>query len=808
MNRYLCIHGHFYQPPRENPWLEVVEVQDSAYPFHDWNQRVSDECYAPNSASRILDSEKNIVDIVNNYARMSFNFGPTLLSWLEKNEPEVYRAIIEADKESQQRFSGHGSAIAQAYNHFIMPLADSRDRRTQVVWGIKDFKYRFQREPEGMWLPETAVDLETLDIMAEQGIKLTILAPTQAKRVRRIGDKGWEIIRDGKIDPKLPYLCQLPSGRMIVIFFFDKPISKDIAFGDLLESGELLARRLTEAFTEKQTKAQLVHVASDGESYGHHHRFGDMALAYCLHEIESKKLAALTVYGEYLEKFPPEYEVEIVENSSWSCAHGIERWKSNCGCSTGRNPGWTQEWRAPLREAMDWLRSKLITLYEEKMGRYLKDPWKAREDYIEVMLDRSEEKVESLFSKHTSRQLSPAKKIEAIKLLEIERNAMLMYTSCGWFFDEITRLEPVQVMQYAARAMQLAREVGERDFEPDYIRILEKAPSNVPGFENGADVYQKLVKPAVLDLLRIGVHYAVSSLFESYPEVIKIGSYTATSEIYDLKESAGQRLAVGKARLHSDIIGEEDFLSFAVLYLGDHNLIGGVRQFMSDESFSEMLGEIKKAFTKNDIPELVRLMDKHFGTHSYSLWHLFREEKRKVLNQILDSKLKSIEASFRQIYERNYAIMQGMKENQIPLPKAFLTTAEFILHTDFRRLMEEEVLDLERLKKLIAEFKQWAINPDKTFLGFVATQRIDTLLEELSRNPEDLALWETINHFLLVLRDFPLELNLWKSQNIYFALCKKHQAGIQERDKQRDPLAIRLLEEMNNLGSQLKVKCG
>ena len=290
MNKFVCIHGHFYQPPRENPWLDEVEVQDSAFPYHDWNERVTAESYARNADARILDDSQRIVDIVNNYSKISFNFGPTLLSWMEKKDPEIYRSIVEADRLSQKNFSGHGSAIAQVYNHMIMPLANSRDKRTQVIWGIKDFEFRFKRKPEGMWLAETAVDLETLDIMAEQGIKFTVLAPHQAK---------------GRVDPHVPYRCHLPSGRKICIFFYDGPIALGVAFEGLLNNGEQFARRLTNDFSSSDPNAQLVHVATDGETYGHHHKFGDMALAYCLHYIEEHQLAQLTVYGEFLEKFPP-----------------------------------------------------------------------------------------------------------------------------------------------------------------------------------------------------------------------------------------------------------------------------------------------------------------------------------------------------------------------------------------------------------------------------------------------------------------------------------------------------------------------
>lgn len=359
MERYLCIHCHFYQPPRENPWLEAVEIQDSAYPYHDWNERITAECYAPNSAARILDGEGHIIKIANNYSRISFNFGPTLLSWMEDNSPHTYAHILEADQEGQRLFSGHGPALAQAYNHMILPLATRRDKHTQVLWGIRDFERRFRRFPEGMWLPETAVDLETLEVLADLGIAFTILAPHQAHQVRKLNSQRWRNVEGAKIDPTRAYVAHLPSGRSIALFFYDGPISRAVAFEHLLSNGEHFAQRLVSGFSDARRWPQLMHIATDGETYGHHHPHGDMALAYALDYIESRQLARITNYGEYLANHPPTHEVEIISNTSWSCMHGVERWRGDCGCNSGMKPGWTQHWRAPLRQALDWLRDEV-----------------------------------------------------------------------------------------------------------------------------------------------------------------------------------------------------------------------------------------------------------------------------------------------------------------------------------------------------------------------------------------------------------------------------------------------------------------
>jgi len=736
--------------------------------------------------------------------------------------PQVYEELLEADQESQKNFSGHGSALAQVYNHMIMPLANSRDKRTQVIWGLKDFEYRFKRRPEGMWLSETAVDLETLDIMSEQGIKFAILAPLQAKQVRKINDKKWIDVSNEKIDPKMPYLCQLPSGGTINLFFYDGPISKDIAFGKLLNNGELFAKRLQNAFSQDRNSSQLVHIATDGESYGHYHRFGDMALAYALHYIESNNLARITNYGEYLELQPPEYEVEIFENSSWSCIHGVERWKSNCGCSTGMHPEWNQAWRAPLREAMDWLRNTLTPLYENELSAYVKDAWQIRNNYIEVMLDRSPQNVEQFFNHNAHRELSPEEKVVVLKLLEIQRQAMLMYTSCGWFFDDISGIETVQVMQHACRAMQLAEEITSTSLDQDYIKILERAPTNLAELKTGAEVYEIFVKPSIVDLLRFAAHFAVSSLFEDYPEIIKLLSYTAKSKIYDKEDLGMQRLCIGKARIHSDISWEENMVSYAVLHFGDHNLIGGVRKHMGDEPFSTMRQEIKNNFLKSDIAKVIRLMDKHFGTHNYSLWDLFRDEKRKILNQILEPTLKEIEDSYRRIYEYHLPIMQVMKEKRIPLPKTLAATVEFVVNLDLQKELEREELDIERLQDLVEETKKWALQLDKTTLGFLASQKINKLMERLSeiigdisplktseavlRILEYVSLLETIEAVFRTLDELHLELDLWRAQNIYFAISKHFHSEMQKRAEKENQTAQKWVELFDKLGNYLNIK--
>jgi alpha-amylase/alpha-mannosidase (GH57 family) len=358
----------------------------------------------------------------------------------------------------------------------ILPLAPRRDKETQVAWGIADFRHRFGRDPEGLWLPETAVDTETLEVLAAHRIAFTVLAPHQAARVRSLRGDTWIDARGGRIDPRRPYLCLLPSGAVITLFFYDGPIARAVAFEGLLNSGEAFARRLLAAFADSP-EPQLVHIATDGESYGHHHRFGDMALAYALRVIEERGHARLTNYGEYLAHHTPEHQVELAEPTSWSCTHGVERWRSNCGCNTGHH-GWTQEWRQPLREAMDWLRDALAPGFEREAGRDLRDPWAARDAYIDVILRREPEVVEAFFAAHGRAGLTVEDRPRAIRLLEMQRHALLMYTSCGWFFDELSGIETVQIIKYAARALQLAAEFG-APLEEEFVRRLSRAKSNL-----------------------------------------------------------------------------------------------------------------------------------------------------------------------------------------------------------------------------------------------------------------------------------------------------------------------------------------
>jgi len=772
MNRYLCIHGHFYQPPRENPWLEEVELQDDAHPYHDWNEKVTAECYRRNAASRILAPDKRIINIVNNFTHISFDVGPTLLSWLQRHAGDVYDSILQADKESLRRFPGHGAAMAQAYNHTIMPLANSKDKRTETIWGIRDFEFRFGRPPEGMWLPETAVDTETLEIYAEHGILFTILAPHQAKRIRRIGESTWRDVRAEDMDTTQPYLCKLPSGKTISLFFYNAAAAGEVISGRVLQNGEVFARRLCDIFRYVGDLPQLAHIATDGETYGHHFHFTDMALAYCLHFIQANSLAALTAYGEYLARFPPQHEVEIRENTSWSCPHGVERWRSNCGCHYGRYPAGKQQWRQPLRQAMDWLRDQLIPQYEQKMGELAADPWKLRDDYIQVINDRSAENIQRFISAATDGQLAYDRKVRFLKLLEMQRHALLMYTSCGWFFDDIAGTEAIQVLQYAARAIQLAKECGGPDLEGGFKQILEQAPANAFGIHNGREVYDLFVKPANVDLNRVGAHVAVSSLFREYPEEIDVFCYTAKIDEYKRTRGGIQSLILGRATIKSKIVLETHPIDFAVFHFGDHNLIGAVNARLTDEAFEAAYSRLRQAFSKGNTTEIVRLMNVSFNGNSYSIVHLFKDQQRRILYRLLRPAWDEIEASFRQTYQHHYAVMQMMRGMGIPLPKVLAVPVEYLLNEDLRKTIGHRDANLQKIRDVADQIKQFGLQLDQSVLSFEAGQRIARLMRELETSPEDMHALVEAKQTCEALLGITKDVDLQSAQNILFSISK------------------------------------
>jgi alpha-amylase/alpha-mannosidase (GH57 family) len=802
--RFVCVHGHFYQPPRENPWLETVEAQDSAAPYHDWNDRITAECYAPNGASRITNKQDEIIRIMNNYARISFNFGPTLLSWLQDKAPRTYRMILDADKFSANRYSGHGSAIAQVYNHIIMPLASRRDALTQIRWGISDFKHRFGQKPEGMWLAETAVNRSVLDLMAQEGIKFTILAPVQCARVRRLttaADQAttpvtnpetpeipWSPTANANVDPTHPYLVRLDEGRSIAVFFYDGPNSRAIAFEGLLNSGEVFANRLLSGFHPTSPgdpePAQLSHVATDGESYGHHHKHGEMALSYAMHTIEEGPYANLTNYGEFLEKFPPKWEAEVAEDTSWSCAHGIERWRSNCGCNGGK-AGWNQEWRAPLRESLDFLRDTTAPLAEELSKNIFKDLWVARDAYIHVVLDRTPASIIRFFADHTVRTLTETERVTALELMELERHTQLMYTSCGWFFDEISGIETVQIIAYAGRVLQLAAKLFGAPgaaLEARFLEILARAKSNVPEIGDGAEVYRRYVTGMRIGLEQVGAHYAISSIFRSYPEHGELFCFDVHRESQEVFNSGRGRVSLGRALIYSRITEEAEELCFAVLHLGDQNLSAAVKPYNSAnpaevEAFAGFSTEISTAIRRANLPEVIRLIDRFFGGTAYSLTSLFADEQHRILSTILNQTLSEMEDSLRKIYEDHASLLHFLTESGMTAPPALATAARFAINASLRRAIEAEAFEPSEIEALLARAESDQIPLDTPLLGYTTGQRMKRAMIRLEASAAgDPTASDALPTAIVVaeaIHKMPFEVNIWQAQNIWNDLLRR-----------------------------------
>jgi hypothetical protein len=687
----------------------------------------------------------------------------------------------------------------------IMPLANCRDKITQVKWGLRDFEYRFGRLPEGMWLPETAVDTETLDVLASNGIKFTILAPRQAKRIRKRGSRSWQDVSGNRVDPSRAYLVQLPSKKTITVFFYDGPISQGVAFERLLDNGQRFADRLLSGFSDARQWDQLVHIATDGESYGHHHRFGEMALSYALHHIESNKLAQLTNYGEFLERHPADTFAEIVNNSSWSCVHGVERWRSNCGCNSGGHGNWTQEWRAPLRAALDWLRDELSPLYEQKAGPLLKDVWAARDEYIQVVLNRSEENVRNFLDTHATHPLNAQEQIEALKLLEIQRHAMLMYTSCGWFFDELSGLETVQVIQYAGRAIKLARDFGATEIESAFTERLAAAKSNIPEHLDGKRIYEKSVKPAAVSTDEVAAHYAISSLFESYGDRTRIYCFDVQREDYTLEAEGKQKLAVGRAKLSSEITKETASLGFGVLHLGDHNIACGVRPFENLEHYENLKKTLVESFTRADTTGALSALTDAFSGHTFSLRNLFKDEQRKIVDLILNDSLASVGAAYRSIYENQAPLIRFLNEMGIPVPAPFQPAAEMAINGQLKQALEKSEPDFSSVQSYLKEAAANKIALDVPGLEYTIRKTVEREAAAFASEPMNGEKVQKLRKLLEFVSTLPFPVLLWEAQNICYGPLIKTMSDLREQAQTDNGTSKNIFDELAQLSEKLKI---
>lgn len=814
----VTVHGHFYQPPRENPYLDAIERQGSAHPFHDWNERIDKECYRPNAFARILNDRGEVTGIVNNYEYLSFNIGPTLMSWLERYDMEVYQRILEADRKSCQRLNGHGNAIAQVYNHIIMPLANERDKHTQIRWGVADFRSRFDRDPEGMWLAETAVDYATLEVLVAEGIRFIVLAPSQAERCRPLGtpensDPEWHEVGGGQIDPTRPYRCYLkPELRLAVsnqlsplsshnvsrgnghnseattntpyidIFFYDGPISRDMGFNDVLSNSYHLAGRLGQAVRGDHRKSQLISVATDGETFGHHKHSTEKCLAYAFTEEFPRRGWTVTNFAHYLSQNPSDWEVELKPVTAWSCSHGVDRWQDDCGCGGGG--GWHLQWRRPLRDTLNWLRDRLIPIYEEAGRKLFCDPWKARDEYIDVIRDRSAANVDSFLERHQVRELDAAEQIDALRLLEMQRHALLMFTSCGWFFEEISRPEGVQILRYAARAVELAWEVAGVQLEQDFIDRLDLAPSNVESFKTGAEVYRQLVTTAKISLREVAAHYAISSLFAKYPREERVYCYQAQQQDFQLQRMGSMTLAVGQLQLTSEITRETELFVFAAFHLGGWDFHCCIQPFGSDRSYTmlkeRLFGVLQEASAAHAILEMVRL----FGDQSFSLRDLFAEERHRIVRLLSQENLTRLDQLYTQVYRENYGVMMAFHRDDLPVPMELQVAAEVALGhrclTAAKALEQETgnsdslLADIEAIATEASNLRSQLKVPEvKQILEKVVWRELDAMLQAGSgvdeRSPVKLeADIRTIERLIAVGDRLHLNLCLDRSQELYF----------------------------------------
>ena len=724
----MIIHGHFYQPPRENPYLNAIERQESAAPFHDWNARIHHECYRPNAFSRIERHDGKIVKIVNNYEYMSFNMGPTLLSWMEYHDRDTYQAILDADKRSADRLNGHGNAIAQVYNHIIMPLANWRDKITQIRWGKADFKSRFGREPEGMWLAETAVDYETLEALAIEGIKFIILAPSQARRCRPIATAdnphpAWQDVSGAQIDPNRAYRCYLrrqesPSvtderhslskdlelsqfhlppdtDAYIDVFFYDGPISRDMGFGDLLGSSHNFAKRLSQAVKHDHRQHQLVSVATDGETFGHHKHFTEKTLSYAFVEEFPKRGWTVTNYAHYLSLFPPTWEVSLKSVTAWSCAHGVDRWQGGCGCG-GEGSKYQQLWRRPLRDSLNWLRDRLATIYVDIGRKYFNDPWEARDRYIEVLqhsLRNDDGQLEAALDRFFEQQsgnriTNSSQRVDALRLLEMQRHALLMFTSCGWFFEELSRPETVQILRYAARAIELAADVAGVLLEDEFIQRMAKAPSNLIEFKDGAGVYREQVVTNRISLAQVAAQYALSSTLGDYGRSQQIYCYQIQQQDYQLQRIGSMSLAIGQIYLTSRITQETVSYIFAVLHLGGDDFHCCIQPFTGRREYEEIKATLFKTLKQANTAAVILAMASNFSGEQFGLHHLFAEERHRILRILADETLTRLDQLYEQVYRDNYGILISFRRDDLPVPPELQVAADIVLNNRLTEALE------------------------------------------------------------------------------------------------------------------------
>ena len=692
---YLTIHGHFYQPPRENPWTNLIEIQESAYPDHDWNDRIAKQCYDTNGASRILNADGKIEEIVNNYEYMSFNFGPTLMSWIKEFRPKTYQRIIDGDKNSAKRLNGHGNAIAQVYNHMIMPLASEEDRITQIKWGIRDFESHFGRKPEGMWLAETAINMDTIVDMIQEGIKFTILAPTQAASIRHFENKEWDSVEFNNIDTTKPYRIYPKDGEgkklcdgYLDVFFYNGALSTAVGFEHLLRDSNTYIGKILSAHNPGGKDAQLISIGTDGESYGHHEPFGDMCAAYMFKRLSPQHNIKVVNYAYFLEENPPEYEVRLknahFEGTAWSCAHGVGRWYRDCGCATGSPPSWNQKWRKPLRDSLELLKETVDEIFLKETPKYTDtDPWELRNEYVDVLTAADGEQTQDFLSQHLKADSNIARDGSMLlQLLEMQKYSMFSYTSCGWFFNDISGIEPIQNMKYAWIAIELSQNFPNPVNVEKFLSILDGAVSNIDK-RTGKQLFVEYAIPDMNATHRL----IADALFRQFNHCAnfctKVGVYDIT-----VKPQKFGKLNMFSVKLFNNFTWVEEI--YQVLALKNEFLDDYLIVLPAEFSLSDLEKEDLDGLDKEDFEE------KYPDCYFLTLKDLFPDALVGLSEELTKKSFNAICTEFQEFPEKHGMLTELLYQKQVPLPD--------YIATPLKMSITAEVYDL--LKKALVEYDE------------------------------------------------------------------------------------------------------
>ena len=795
---YVIFHGHFYQPPRESPYTDEIDIQESAYPFENWNERIANECYIPNTFARIIDSYGYIIKIINNLEYMSFNFGPTLLKWIKLYKPELYQKIIEADRLSLEHYEGCGNAIAQVYNHIIMPLSDENDKKLQVYWGIKDFYYHFKRYPKGMWISETAVDINTLEILAYYNIKFTILGQHQIKRIKKINSNEWE----NNFIPRKPILIKLPSGNKIIVFPFDRELSAEISFKDALYNGEKLANDLINRL--KSLENSMILIATDGETFGHHKKFGELGLAFAINYLLNSNVVKVSNLEYYLKNNYIEYEGEIYENTSWSCFHGVERWRSDCGCRF--DPNTNQKWRTPFRQAIDFLKSEFLNLIPTNT------PYKTKEDffkdllnYIDIVLKRDFEVkdfesfnnykdfIYSYFNNEKDENI-----LIKLKLLEIYKNIMFGYTSCGWFFDDISGLEATQNMKYLEYAINKMYETFDKEIidsiKNNFLNILEQAESNYPKFVNGKYIFINYINSIPIELL-IASHILNKQLFGE--NTFKYNLLFYYEDLKKIKEQDYKFLLASIKTTNIKYLEEKNFITLSLL-LSNMNVFTGVNlKDKIDINFSQLFKIFKNYLNKLEIISIINSMEEYFK-NIFTLKDILPNVRYKTVKKIINSYIKEIDNVMENLLYNHKFIINNLIEYKMPIPLELSLILQLIIDIELEKIIKEEILNLDKIEEIIFYINNTKIPLDYEKFSNLIVDKISNKIENITNSfkefsnislieldkfkKEEILIsklnniknsLDTIKKFLNLAINLDINLNLWKAQNKFYNLYYK-----------------------------------